>query len=311
MRSKLLLSTLALAGSLFGVAAGVTPQAQTLTVIAFNTESGGADPGVIADTFENLPRADVWGFSEVQSESWANTFEEAVAEVAGSEFQLILGSTGGGDRLAIIYNADTLELVSDFELHDINIGGNVRAPLVGRFRMNGTPLEFFFVVNHLYRSRPERRHQQATLLNEWAATQTIPVVMAGDFNFDWSVADGDHDHDTGFDNLTAGAVMQWVRPNDLVRTQCSSFDSVLDFVFVGGEARNWSGSGDILFREASYCPDDNTTSDHRPVSATFTLAAETSEEGLRALILQRIELVEHELEELRRLVQELGGGSFD
>jgi hypothetical protein len=61
--------------------------------------------------------------------------------------------------------------------------------------------------------------------------------MVGDYNFDWDVGSGDHD--PGYDELVAGGVFEWVRPDPLVSTQCSGFyDSVLDFVFVGGDARS-------------------------------------------------------------------------
>ena len=52
----------------------------------------------------------------------------------------------------------------------------MRSPLVAHLRITDTGEEFLFVVNHLYRSREDRRHQQATELNLWASVQTLPVV---------------------------------------------------------------------------------------------------------------------------------------
>jgi hypothetical protein len=41
-------------------------------------------------------------------------------------------------------------------------------PLVAHFRFKPAGAKFLFMVNHLYRSKAERRHEQARLLNEWA-----------------------------------------------------------------------------------------------------------------------------------------------
>jgi len=111
-------------------------------------ESGGADPAVVAERINDQPDVDIWGFSEVQNQWWATTFEQR-ADQTGSDFGLILNTTGGGDRLAIPYNDDKLDLVSSEELGWINVGGNVRAPLVGRFEHTASGTEFLFVANHL------------------------------------------------------------------------------------------------------------------------------------------------------------------
>jgi hypothetical protein len=54
------------------------------------------------------------------------------------------------------------------------------------------------------------------------------------------------------------------------------------------------------------CPDDDTTSDHRPVLAAFELG--DGEVTPKQQILERIEAIESELESLKRLVEELEGG---
>ena len=149
----------------------------------------------------------------------------------------------------------------------------MRAPLVGHLQERASGVEFLFVVNHLWRTDDAKRHQQATLLNTWAAAQTLPIVTMGDFNFDWK-ADGSS-HDEGYDNLIANDVFRWVRPPDpLVRTECSAtYDSVLDFAFVGGGAKDWGASSAILRQEDDYCRGARASnySDHRPITATFTI----------------------------------------
>ena len=281
--------------------AATTPTlAQDLVVCAYNVESGGADPDVVAARIAEMDDVHIWALNEVQSSSWADKFEAAL-DATGAEFAQHLGTTGGGDKLLIIYNDDALDLISTEELSWINIGGNVRAPLVGKFKHTATSTEFLFVVNHLYRSREDRRHTQATLLREWTEDQTLPVVMGGDFNFDWSVTNGDADHDEGYDNLTQGGTVEWVRPATLVKTQDSSFNSVLDFVFVGNGARNWAAESTIVV-EAGDFPDTNQTPDHRPVRAEFSFGGAEGDDCNKAAILQKIAAIEAELEELKALI---------
>jgi len=277
-------------------------RAETLSVVGFNVESGGADPTVVDDIVATAQGVDIWGFSEVQNDDWAILFEAAAEQGEDANFERILGSTGAGDRLLIVYDADRLTLLESFELPEINVGGNVRAPLVARFRLGASGPEILFMVNHLYRSRADRRHEQARLLNAWARTQTAAVIAVGDYNFDWSVSGGDADHDAGYDRMTADGVFRWVRPDQLIRTQCSEHDSVLDFVFVAGPAQGWQSNSVILETQPSYCPDSAETSDHRPVLAAFS----TEETSLRAQLLERLNAVESELQELRDLIETIG-----
>lgn len=294
---------------LLGAVTAVQPAfaQDALTVASFNVESGGADPAALSDDLRRVPATDVWGFSEVQNASWAQAFDSALT-TSGNEYETILGTSGGEDRLLIVFNASRLERVSSQELSAINIGGNGRAPLVARFRRRSDGEEFLFVVNHLFRGNATARRQQATALNAWAAAQTLPVVAVGDYNFDWNLPNGEASHDVGFDNLTANDVFRWVRPATLIKTQCSNqFNSVLDFVFVAGAAKTWPGTSEILFREPAYCPDDNRHSDHRPVRAEFILAEGPPPppgDDRDAMLLRRIEEIERQLEELKRLIRE-------
>jgi len=284
--------------------------AQTLTVAGFNVESGAASPNVIAEQIGPLDDIDLWGFSEVQNSTAARTLERGAEDGESASFESILGTTGGEDRLLIVYNSDRLERVQSGELNELNIGGNVRAPLWARFRIKPSGPEFIFMVNHLYRGNTAGRHAQAQGLANWAQTQTVPVIATGDYNFDWHFQTGDTNHDRGFDLITAGGFFRWVRPAVLVPTNCSFHKSVLDFVFVSGEAQSWQAESEILFPEDSYCPDTPSTSDHRPILAKFDLAREEPPpvpSGKEA-VLRKIEALERELAELRALVEALECG---
>jgi len=248
--------------------------AQTITVVGYNSESGDADPAVVSQRIKDIDACDIWGMCEVQDDSWAAQFEAAAEAGENANFDRVLGTTGGSDRLLIIYDADRFTRVgTQIELSDINLGGNVRAPLVVHLKENSSSKEFLFMVNHLYRSKSDLRHQQASMLNQWATSQTLPVIAVGDYNFDWEVVGGDTDHDQGYDNMTASGTFTWVRPPDLVKTQLSpGFNSVLDFVFASRDAQLWAQEAKILVAPGDE-PDDSKKSDHRPVRALFDLSS--------------------------------------
>ena len=115
-------------------------------------------------------------------------------------------------------------------------------------------------------------------------------------------------HDKGWDLITADNVFTWVKPDKLVATICSNrHNSVLDFVFVAGEAKNWPAPSVILYGDPSdaYCPDDQTTSDHRPILATFQLgeSVQPTPPNQQQVLLEQIEQIERELLKLKTLVE--------
>lgn len=243
-----------------------------ITVASWNIELNDADPRTVAQRIADFEDVDLWGISEVNRTRTAPIFEAAAEIGEDADYDSILGTSGGGDRLLAIYDADRFELLASEELDDINTTGNARAPLVLHLRERETGLEFLFMVNHLYRSRDNERYEQARLLDEWAAEQTLPVIAVGDYNFDWATVGGELDHDRGYDLLTANGEWEWIEPDELVTTQCSGwpckYQSVLDFVFVAGLAQDWRAESEIVVKDGDF-PDDNTTPDHRPVVARF------------------------------------------
>lgn len=288
--------------------ANASNASETLTVVAWNVESGGAQESKLSERIGQMSGVDIWGLSEVKA-SWKSPFELAAEDGETADFEPILGNTGGGDRLLIIYNTEKLERLGHEELHQMNLGGHVRAPLVAHFRMRSTEDEFLFVVNHLYRSRADRRHRQATMLNQWASDQELPVITVGDFNFDWKLPNGETDHDAGYDNLTANDVFTWVRPATLIRTnfwdRFPNSHSVLDFVFVANAVDTLTATSEIL-RTADDFPDDDSTSDHRPVRAHIVwTTGGPSGSSTRDRLLERIERMASELAELKAIVEEL------
>jgi endonuclease/exonuclease/phosphatase family metal-dependent hydrolase len=243
-----------------------------LDFVGFNVESGDAVDWRIAEDMQDIKGEAIWGMTEVQSSDWARTFQEAANDNNKQNFQWVIGTTGWDDALVILWDDERLALVNHWELHDINVGGTARSPLVGHMRSRETGTEFLFMVNHLWRSQADSRRKQAELLNEWGRVQELPVIAVGDYNFDYAL-DGTY-QDPGLNLLTKDGIFKWVVPDDLVKTHCNSSyyePAILDFVFTVGKAKNWKASSDVLFSDNSYCPDDNWQSDHRPVRGTILL----------------------------------------
>ena len=278
MRPKVLFHTAIIFAFICINSSDLRPQEQ-IVVIGWNAESGRANPNVVAARISEINGCDIWGMCEVKNSTWADQFEVAAEDGESADFRYVLGTTGSNssDFMQIIYDSDRFELLNSFELHRINVTGTVRAPLVAHFRISGTNTEFLFMINHLYRSRTERRHEQARLLNLWSSEQTFPIIAVGDYNFDWDVHVGDQVHDKGYDEMVSHGYFNWVRPKKLKKTQASpDYDSVLDFIFLGGNSWTWKAKSTILQRDANDTDDDefsddDQTSDHRPVRGTITI----------------------------------------
>jgi endonuclease/exonuclease/phosphatase family metal-dependent hydrolase len=255
--------------------------ATLLTVITWNVESGEADPATIAEQMLDYEDVDLWGLTEVESANDAELFEAAAEAARDAEFGAILSESGGEDKLLILYNEERFELIDVEEIHDMNPGRRVRSPIIALLIDRETEQELAFMVNHLKSGNSSSslriRHEQAGLLNEWgefAADLELPVIAVGDYNFYYDV-DGSS-YDRGLDILEDDDVFDWVEPVELIRTQCTvdgndcRFNSVVDFIFVAGPAQEWDVISEVVVVEGDF-PDDDLTSDHRPVIAVFEI----------------------------------------
>jgi hypothetical protein len=306
MKSKIFI----LAAIVVVLAAPMTQAQETLTVVSWNAESGDADPDSVAARIAGFDDVDIWGICEV-SAAWEQTFTTAAGEGEGAEFRSILGTTGGADRLLILYDADRFELLGSEQLDAINPSMAVRSPLVGRFRYRPDGPEFLFMVNHLYRTNDAARATQSTQLNDWAEAQDLPLIAVGDYNYDWRVEGGEDHHDLGYDRLTEDDVFVWVRPTVLERTQHSNSytPAVLDFVFLANAQNVLGGTSEIVVVAGDF-PDNHSTPDHRPVRASllFGTGAPTppiAAGATREELLLRIAQLEQQIAELRAYVMSL------
>lgn len=264
---------LILAAFLFGIGQAYS---QNLCIVAWNVESGDSRVEELSDTVRGFDDCDILGLSEVQNQDTLEELERVLDIATGVSWHSFIGSTGGTDRLAIIYNPLSVTPIDYEELMAVEAERG-RAPLAVTFVHRETSTPFMVVVNHLYRGNSGdnrfKRLNQSESLNQWARSIQLPVIAVGDFNYDWNIHSGEPN--LGFHALTADGVFEWVMPEQLVGTQCSEDvanpRSVLDFVFVSGAALGWEGVSTILETQSSYCPDDSARSDHRPVRADFLL----------------------------------------
>lgn len=240
-----------------------------LTILFWNVESGGADPQVIARQLAEMPRYDIYAFSEVNPGEFST-----IVGALGIEYFSNLGNTGNQDRLAIAFRNDRLEFRDWYEIEQyqqwvIN-PGNHRSPLVYELHDLRSNQDFSVMVNHLARGNAQVRETQAAGLREWARAQVKPVLAVGDFNFDY-------DFHTAQGNPAMTLFLQdeiwtWVRPEPLIDSNWADRngdgiddypDSLLDLAFVSKLAQGWPTKCEIIVRPNDF-PDDRTTSDHRP-----------------------------------------------
>jgi endonuclease/exonuclease/phosphatase family metal-dependent hydrolase len=246
-------------------------QQEPFTVVNWNANLIDAELETIEGRVEAMQDVDLWAIQEARQGA-GERMEQAAEAGEKANFESVMGTSGNDIPLLSIYSADRFDLIDVDEIEAVNTKGTVRAPLVLHLRDRISGREFLFVNIHLYRTEPDQRLLQAQLLNDWVQAQELPVIAAGDFNFDWNVWNGPVDHDRGYDALVEGGVWHWVQPEISVPTQCSGwpcrYESILDFVFTGGDAQTWLAQSAVITAAGDF-PDDERRSDHRPVRATF------------------------------------------
>lgn len=273
MRSPaIFLSLLMLIMSSLALVDGQELPSDEFKILAWNVESDGADPVVIAEQLKELSGYQIYALSEVNKKDFGK-FQKAL----GAEFKSINGTHKENDHLQLIYNINRLELIrwSEMEEHGgfrFNYENRaLRCPLLARFRDLKTNEEFQVVSNHLARGNAKFRTKQAIGLREWARLQTIPTIAIGDFNFDYEFKT--RRGNDGFTEFTRDNVWKWIEPKKLIDTNWYDREkdgeddypgSMLDFAFVAGPAKGQSWSCHVIVRPGDF-PDDKKTSDHRPI----------------------------------------------
>lgn len=261
---------------LFCSSAVVTAQTTNeLSVLAWNVESGGSDPEVIAKQLSELNGYDVYCLSEVDDDDF-DTFRKAVPE----GFVAVNSNSGGGDRLQILFNGNRFESLEQKELSqhrnfELN-NGNHRSPMYVRLKDKVSAIEFIVMANHLARGKADVRTKQAIGLREWARDQNVGVINIGDFNIDYDFHT--QKGNAAFPEMLRDNVYEWVKPAELIDTNWADQDgdgkdnypdSMLDFAFVAGPAKDWKPICRVIVRKGDF-PDSKSTSDHRPIELKLT-----------------------------------------
>jgi len=287
-------------------ASSIAP-AEPFRLLAWNVESNrpGArpvsDPEVIAARLEALSggrdtRAAIVVLSEVDPRT-VPAFRDAVVRGGGGRLEAVLSASGGfrdKDSVLVLVDTERFRVEDTYEIHRHGgISANMlvseagedegtlraRSPLALRLvdRVGGAA--FWLVAVHLARGEEALRTDQARMLCRWAADHHEPLILAGDCNldFDFHTRRGN----AAWQVFDDSRVWRWLEPDPLVDTNWADDrsappgerrdrypDSLLDFIFVANGATSWAGESDVIVEQGDF-PDDDATSDHRPVVATF------------------------------------------
>jgi hypothetical protein len=292
--------------------------AAPLTMVGFNVESGDASDLVIGLQLKKSGGIDIWGLADVWPEGgWVEAMHEAAQAAEGFAYGVLVGETGGSDRLMLLYRSDRLEMLGHDELLAARIDAREPAPLTAHLRLaDGTEL---LVVLMRLADSDKRRRAQTGVIADWAARQDLPVVALGTLFFGLAESEGP---DPDMQQFLDASGWAWLRPADSRETSCERGGRVDDFVLVGGAAADWQGRAEVMFPQNNYCPDNGRTSSHRPVLARFSTGggpldteAGMAERQALPLLPGEIQPGEEEaaesaaeIESLRRRVEELEAG---
>ncbi|MFN9719186.1 MAG: endonuclease/exonuclease/phosphatase family protein [Planctomycetota bacterium] len=280
--------------------------AEDFRILAWNVESNRpnqapvSDAATIADELRAMAvapatRFEIMVLSEVEPKTM-EIFRLAVAEGLGKPVDYISSASGGfadTDSLMLLVDTTRFEIADAIELHryaglrgNFNNGADsqepgalrARSPLAVRLVSKAGSKSFWVIANHLARGEEDLRTEQAKMLRKWAMDSGEPVVAAGDFNFDYEFKS--QRGNAGFAAMMEGGTWGWLKPNPLVDSNWADDrnitdrrvdrypDSILDFVFVANEAKNWNGVSNVVVRPGDF-PDSDKTSDHRPLITSF------------------------------------------
>ena len=281
--------------------------AEPIQVLSWNVESNRpgqppvSDATTIALELVNLMTADstaagIVALCEVDPTSF-NIYQQAVATGLKKPVDFVTNASGGfqdSDCLMLVVDRLRYEIREAIEVHryagiaanynSIDPGAadsgalRARSPLIVKLKDRTNNAEFWILVNHLARGESDLRVEQARMLSAWAKDHEQPIVAVGDYNFDYEFAT--QKGNDGFDAMMKSGVWKWLKPDPLIDSNWARDyrikdanvdrypDSILDFVFVANQAKDWNGKSIVVVRPGDF-PDDEKTSDHRPTFTTL------------------------------------------
>lgn len=286
---QLVLGNVDRAQTALGQSPGSQPTTAAVTILAWNVEYGGSDLATIKQQLQSLGAYDILALSEVTRSAASEFTGRWGAEAA------LVGQKGGDACLLIGWNPDRFEKLQAMELQQFDgqdlAPGAQSAPLIVHLQDKPTSQQFIVVMNHLARGSAELRKRQASLLVAWAKQQTVPIVAVGGYNFDYDFPSKKGNE--SFDTFLADGTWKWVEPKHWVDTNWADRnrdgkddypDSMLDFTFTAGAARQWKVTSEVIVREGDF-PDDAKTSDQRPLRTVVELPSKSAAESLELQVL--------------------------
>ncbi len=281
--------------------------AQQFRLLTWNIESNRpaqppvSDPTVISRELTEMLQAD---FTKSQLIALSEVDPKSIKQlVAAAQMGLqqpidYVTSASGGfqdtDTLLFMVDSSRFQIRDTVELHryaGLKANFNVmeedqedfgalraRSPLAVKLVDQSSQQTFWVIVTHLARGEADLRTEQAKMLRQWASDHPMPIIAAGDFNFDYDFKT--QQGNPGFQAMMEGDTWLWLKPDPLIDSNWSDDrritdrrvdrypDSILDFVFVANQAKQWHGESDVVVRPNDF-PDNEKTSDHRPLVAVF------------------------------------------
>lgn len=282
--------------------------AQDIRIVTYNVESDSdTSTDEVAMDIAEIGGADIWALQEVDGFNAIFPLREAMNS-GGRDMWFELGLTGGSDRLAIVYDRNRFEPISEPEQLD-EIGGS-RLPLRLKLMERESGQAFSVVVVHLNRGDANLRREQARNLRRWALELGEPAIILGDFNFDLEVEDwqaGSLSGNPAFHIFTqAPSPFVWAQHSPMLKTQCNpNYNSVLDFIFLAGPARAWQAESSLIFHDdPEYCDNESTGgADHLPIASSITFDSGVETLGADAELLEEIRRIREQLDALESSIR--------
>ncbi len=264
---------------LLGIFSSTTFAAETFDVISWNVEVEGSDAEIIAQQLVELPRSDIYLLQEVSTRS-INRYAAKMRETFGPEYKFFVSSFGGPHKLGIIVNQDRFKVRGFTELmshgeYQLN-NWRMRSPLAVELETD-SGIRFKVLTVHLARGNAKFRQEQANGLREWVAVQTEPIFLAGDCNFDFDIPTKQGNR--AWANFFRGDAWTLAEPAEWIDTNWDDRDgdgkdnypdSTLDFAAYHSSEIPMTADCQVVVREGDF-PDNQRTSDHRPLSIEVTL----------------------------------------
>jgi hypothetical protein len=242
---------------------------EPFAILAWNIEIGGSEVATIKHQLQTLDTFDILALSEVPRKS-SREFTERWGKDS-----FIIGEKGGEACLLLAWDTTKFDKIKVEELIKFEeqefAPGIQAAPLIAQLRHKQSNTEFLVVMNHLARGSAELRKRQALILVEWAKKQSLPIVAVGGYNFDYDIPT--QKGNEAFDAFLKDDTWKWIEPKRLIDTNWADRNrdlmddypnSMLDFVFAAGPAKEWKFQPRIVVRHGDF-PDTEKTSDQRPI----------------------------------------------